>query len=131
MEETFSREEEQREEKDFPLNLMLRREVLRKKSDFDSLYNKGKSVGERYIVVFYRNNGLSYNRKAFLASKKVGKSVQRNRARRLMKESFRQLSGDCNKGFDIIFIARNTIDGKKEQEVRYSMKNALKKAGIL
>jgi len=109
---------------------MLKKDVLRKKSDFDSLYNKGKSVGERYVVVFYRKNGLSFNRKAFLASKKVGKSVQRNRARRLMKESFRKISEECKIGYDLIFIARNTINGKKEQDVTGSMERALKKAGI-
>ena len=109
---------------------MLKKDVLRKKSDFDSLYNKGKSVGERYIVVFYRKNGLSFNRKAFLASKKVGKSVQRNRARRLMKESFRRISDECKTGYDLIFIARNTINGKKEQDVTSSMEKALKKAGL-
>ena len=94
------------------------------------LYKKGKSAGDRYVVVFSKDNRLGYGRKAFLASKKVGKSVQRNRARRLMKESFRQLSSECKNGFDIIFIARNTINGKKEKEVRTSMENALKKAGI-
>ena len=109
---------------------MLKKDVLRKKSDFESLYNKGKSVGERYIVVFYRKNGLSFNRKAFLASKKVGKSVQRNRARRLMKEGFRKISEECKTGYDLIFIARNTINGKKEQDVTSSMEKALKKAGI-
>ena len=35
----------------------------------------------RYVVVFYRKNNLPYTRKAFLASKKVGNSVRRNRAR--------------------------------------------------
>ena len=70
---------------------MLKRNVLRKKTDFDSIYNRGKSVGDRYVVLFYKPNGLAYNRTGFLASKKVGNSVKRNRARRLMKESYRHL----------------------------------------
>ena len=70
---------------------MLKRNVLRKKTDFDSIYNRGKSVGDRYVVLFYKPNGLAYNRTGFLASKKVWNSVQRNRARRLMKESYRHL----------------------------------------
>ena len=31
---------------------MLNKNVLRRKSDFTSIYNRGKSVGDRYVVVF-------------------------------------------------------------------------------
>ena len=70
---------------------MLKKDILRRKDDFNSIYRKGRSIGERYVVLFYRENDLSYNRTAFLASKKVGNSVERNRARRLMKENYRFL----------------------------------------
>jgi len=109
---------------------MLKRAVLRRKSDFSLIYNKGKSVGERYVVLFSRNNGLSYNRTAFLASKKVGKSVERNRARRLMKESYREIKENLKEGYDIIFIARKTICGLKCDAVKNSMESAVKKAGL-
>lgn len=109
---------------------MLKKNVLRRKSDFSAIYNKGKSVGERYVVLFYRKNGLEYNRTAFLASKKVGKAVARNRARRLMKESVRQLDGHFPDGYDYIFIARNTINNSKCADVKKSIEAAMKKAGI-
>ena len=112
---------------------MLKKTVLRRKSDFSSIYNKGKSVGERYVVLFYRKNDLPYNRIAFLASKKVGKSVVRNRARRLMKESYRQLQENENFkaiGYDFIFIARKTTDDLKCADVKKSIEAAMKKAGI-
>ena len=109
---------------------MLRPDVLRKKSDFDALYKKGKSVGDRYVVIFCRENGLSENRTAFLASKKVGNSVRRNRARRLMKESYRLSRGDIRDGFDLIFIARSTINGKKCGEVRRSLESGLRRLGV-
>lgn len=110
---------------------MLKPDVLRKKKDFSVIYNKGKSVGERYVVVFYKKNNLPYNRKAFLASKKVGKSVQRNRARRLMKESVRALESRIKTGYDIIFIARKDIYKLKCADVKKSIEAALKKAKIL
>lgn len=110
---------------------MLKPNVLRKKSDFSSIYNKGKSVGDRYVVVFYRKNGLQEIRTAFLASKKVGNAVHRNRARRLMKESYRNLSNQLAVGYDYIFIARSTIVQKKCAEVQKSMASACKRAGVL
>ena len=110
---------------------MLKPNVLRKKKDFSSIYNRGKSVGEKYVVVFSRKNALEYNRTAFLASKKVGNSVVRNRARRLMKESYRELEKHLDLGIDLIFIARNTISAVKCGEVKKSMEAALIKAKIM
>lgn len=109
---------------------MLKPDVLRKKKDFSAIYNRGKSVGEKYVVLFFRKNNLPYNRTAFLASKKVGNSVKRNRARRLMKESFRALKQNMPTGYDLIFIARNTIIDLKCADVEKSMEAAIKKSGI-
>lgn len=109
---------------------MLKKEVLRDPRDFKAVYNKGKSKADRFVVVFYRPNGRDYTRTCFLASKKVGNAVERNRARRLMKESFR-LMEDIKTGFDIIFIARNTIPGQKMDSVKKSMENAARKADLI
>ena len=103
---------------------MLKKEILRKKSDFDAIYRAGKSVPDRYVVLFLRKNDLPYSRTAFLASKKVGNSVQRNRAKRLMRESYRLNEDKFSAGYDIIFIARNTINGRKLRDVEKSMMNA-------
>ncbi len=106
-------------------------DVLRKKEDFDRLY-RNRPSGSRYVVVFSRKNGLAYNRKAFLASKKVGDSVRRNRAKRLMKEAFRQMEGFLPQGYDLLFVARNTIteDHCKCADVKKSMEAAIQRAGI-
>lgn len=109
---------------------MLKPNVLRKKKDFSAIYNKGKSIGEKYVVLFCRKNNLAYNRTAFLASKKVGNSVSRNRARRLMKESYRELEMNLDRGYDLIWIARNTICNLKCADVKKSMEAAVKRSGI-
>ena len=110
---------------------MLKKNVLRKKSDFASIYRRGKSVGDRYVVIFYKKNHLPYNRTAFVASKKVGNSVRRNRAIRLMKESYRLSEYSVPQGYDFIFIARNTITDRKCAEVQKSLESAMKKTGVL
>lgn len=110
---------------------MLKKEILRRNSDFSSIYKKGKSVGDRFVVLFYKKNYLPYNRIAFLASKKVGNSVTRNRARRLMKESYKQINERFAVGYDIIFIARNTIVNTKCADVKKSIEAAARRAGVL
>ncbi|MEG1469223.1 MAG: ribonuclease P protein component [Anaerovoracaceae bacterium] len=110
---------------------MLKKGILRRKKDFSTIYNRGKSVGDRFVVVFYKKNNLSYNRIAFLASKKVGNSVKRNRARRLMKESMRLMDKQLPLGYDFIFIARNTICDAKCADVKKSLESAIRRTGVL
>lgn len=106
---------------------MLKKEVLRKKDDFSLIYKKGKSIVDKYLIVFYKENDLGYQRHGFLASKKVGNSVKRNRARRLMKESWRLLADAARPSTDYIFVARSTILSVGMEEVKKSMERALKK----
>ena len=110
---------------------MLKKEVLRNRKDFSRIYGKGKSIGDRYVVLFYLKNGLDYNRTAFLASKKVGNSVQRNRARRLLKESWRGIRENLPKGYDFIIIARNSINGRTCPEADSSLRRALQRAKLV
>ena len=100
--------------------------TLRKQRDFSRVYNRGSSRGSRYVVILYKENGLGYTRTAFVASKKVGNAVTRNRARRLMREAYRSLEAGIAKGYDIIFVARNTIEGCTEAEVEKVMRSALR-----
>ena len=105
--------------------------TLRKQSDFSRVYKQGKSRGSRFAVILYRRNGLKFTRSAFVASKKVGNSVQRNRARRLMRAAYRAVEPNVKKGYDIIFVARAAINGCKEPEVERQLKKSLESAGIL
>ena len=110
---------------------MLRNDVLRKQADFDAVYKRGRSVGDKYVVIFYLKNGLDHTRTGFLASKKVGNSVKRNRARRLMRESYRQIKDKIPQGYDIILIARNTISDRSFMEVDNSIVHALRRTGLV
>ena len=105
--------------------------TLRKQRDFSRVYNRGSSRGSRYVVILYKENGLGYTRTAFVASKKVGNAVMRNRARRIMKEAYRSMQDEIRDGCDIIFVARNTIEGCTETEVEKVMRNALRGCGLI
>ena len=110
---------------------MKKPQVLRNPQDFAALYSKGKSAGSKYVVVIFRSNGLDHNRKAFVASKKVGGSVQRNRARRLMREACRQLELPIPQGTDILFIARQGIAESKCADVKKSIEAAIRRSGLI
>ena len=103
---------------------------LKKNKDFLSVYRNGKSYANKYLVMYVLENNTNQNRLGISASKKVGNSVQRNRAKRLMKESFRNSCDNLKKGYDIVFIARNTINGRKCSEVIRSLNSAVNRAKL-
>ncbi len=105
--------------------------TLRKQSDFSRVYKQGKSKGCRIAVILYRKNGLKYTRTAFVSSKKVGNSVERNRSRRLMRAAYKAVEPVIKSGYDIVFVARAAIIGCKEPEVEKQLKKSLESAGIL
>ena len=105
--------------------------TLRNQRDFARIYKQGKSKGSRFTVILYKRNGLDKTRTAFVASRKVGNSVERNRSRRLMREAYRALAPKVRSGYDMIFVARNTINGCGEAEVEKSIRKALADCGLL
>jgi ribonuclease P protein component len=106
-------------------------ERLRKKREFEKVFNHGKSLGGSTVAFYFVENELGRPRAGFIASKKVSrKAVERNRAKRLMREVFR-LNKHRLGPYDLIFIARKGIVGKKFQEVERDFLKLAKKAGIL
>jgi ribonuclease P protein component len=106
-------------------------ERLRKQAEFDRVFSYGKSLGGSTVAFYFAPNDLKYARAGFIVSKKVcKKAVERNRAKRLMREVFR-LNKHRLKPVDIVFIARKGIKGKKFQDVEKDFLKLAKKAGIL
>ncbi len=65
-------------------------EYLRGSRDFQKVYRNGKRYDSTLMTAFVLPNKLSQNRFGITASRKaVGNAVLRNRARRLLKETFR------------------------------------------
>jgi ribonuclease P protein component len=63
---------------------------LRGSNDFQKVYRTGKRYEGVLMTAFVLPNNLSHNRFGVTASRKaLGNAVQRNRAKRLLKETFR------------------------------------------
>jgi len=105
---------------------------LKKNAEFRAVYKRGKSFSNNLLVLYVYMNKKNVNRLGVSVSKKVGKSVVRNRIKRLIKESFRLNSNyiKVGSGYDLVFIARKSSNGKSYVEINNSVKNLIKKAGL-
>ncbi len=75
-------------------------------TQFKKLYTKGSSYVSPSVVVYARRNGLPHNRLGITVSKKIGKAVVRNRAKRRLREVYRINSANILQGYDFVLVAR-------------------------
>jgi ribonuclease P protein component len=90
---------------------------LRGSNDFQKVYGRGKRYDGVLMTAFVLPNNLSHNRLGVTASRKaLGNAVQRNRAKRLLKETFRlrksSLSGLLQK-YDWVINAKRRLPSFK------------------
>jgi len=83
---------------------------LRLRSEFEvrQVRSRGKAHAEGPIVIRVLPNDRQppQNRYAFVAGKRVGKSVERNRAKRLCREAIRHFHPRLKPGHDLVLIVR-------------------------
>lgn len=97
---------------------------LRKHEDFQHIFEVGKQSFGRYITLWVSKEPTACHRIGVVATKRTfHDAVQRNRAKRLIRESFRLLQNQLvlTKPWDIVVIARRSILGQKQQLVQEEM----------
>ena len=104
---------------------------LKKNEDFKKVFDEKKSCANKYLVLYYRENGLDINRLGIQVSKKVGNSVVRHRLIRLIRESYRLNNDKFKHGLDLVLIARTDAKGKTYQEIADALLHLGKQSRIL
>ena len=104
--------------------------VLNKNRDFTRIYSRGKSYVPPHMVLYVAKNRLGTTRVGLTATKKVGKAVQRNRARRVMRAALQEHLSQNVGGYDIILVARARTPYLKSTQVSRTFSRLLQKAGL-
>lgn len=105
--------------------------TLKLNKDFRRLYYRGKNCICKNVVVYCMKNRGETNRIGITCGKSVGKAVVRNRMKRLVRESYRLMEHDLQRGYDFVFVVRSRAVGKPYSEINRDMVYAMKKLSIL
>jgi len=82
---------------------------IRRHAEFQEIYKTGARVHSRYYTLFFKANQSPVGRLGIAATKKLGGAVQRNRAKRLIREIFRH--NNVAPGFDIVVVPKREFLG--------------------
>ncbi len=113
---------------------MEKKHRLKRRKDFNRVYNRGKSFSNRELVVYvYYNKETPEYRLGISVSKKVGNAVVRNRIRRFIKEVVRQLPLEVRlkNNIDLIIIARQPTANMDYQDFKRSIIDLFNKSSIV
>ena len=91
------------------------RERLTRGAEFRKAFRLGLRLDGPLFVLVAAANGRGYCRVGLAASRKVGGAVARNRAKRLLRESFRRQK--VLSGFDLVLIPKPDIVRRTQGDV--------------
>ncbi len=103
---------------------------LRKNKHFRYIYKHGETKTYKVLTVTFVETKFKTIKVGFSVSKKIGKSVVRNKVKRRLRESFVSLQRNIKPNRNYIFTAKQGIENLDFHEIRQNMMEILKKNGL-
>ena len=82
-------------------------ERIRRRAEYQQIYERGVRTHGRYLTLFTLSNALPVGRLGIAATRKFGGAVERNRAKRLIREVFRR--NKIAAGYDVVVIPKREL----------------------
>ncbi|CAE7163569.1 rnpA [Symbiodinium microadriaticum] len=94
---------------------------LQNASEFEAVFSRNRfKVSNRYFLILALPSDHCSRLGIVVAKKNIAKAVQRNRVKRLIRESFR-LSAEIPEGLDIVVLVRKGVDTLANDDIRRNL----------
>lgn len=98
--------------------------------DYKEIFEKGRKISGRYMIIFVLQNNREYNRFGIITSKKIGNAVIRNLAKRRLRAIITREWSKIKTGFDVVIVARASIKDVVFNLIARDFLIVMKKAGL-
>lgn len=106
--------------------------TLRRRKEIDRVFREGRWLRLRAVAVgIYQRNDEAPTRAAFVAGKRLGTAVRRNRARRRMREALRTCARRIMPGADVVLAARDATADVDYESLRAAIRYALASKALI
>lgn len=99
---------------------------VRKRSEYRRIYEHGRKISSKRFTLFYLENGLDRARMGVTITRRAGGAVQRNRAKRLLREWFRTNREDLPP-MDLVVNAREGVHLASLEDLSLELKAAMRR----
>ena len=106
-----------------------KRQRLQYNRQFRHVYDNGRHYHGRLVVAYVLAVPAAATA-GIVTSRKIGNAVARNRARRLLREAYRLNQHQLREHFQIVMVARQSINGKTRRDVEACLLDLFRVAGL-
>ncbi len=112
---------------------MKKIKTLKKNYEFQNVLNRGKFYIGKQITVYIMKNKEEANRIGIAISSKTCHAVKRNSIKRKIRESYRLIANELEKGYQFVFLwnKKVPIEQADFHVISQDMKVIFSKAGML
>ena len=103
------------------------RERLTTGAEYRRVFRRGARVDSALFLLVAAENRQGHHRLGLATGRRVGSAVERNRARRLLRESFRKSKQEGTGGLDLVLVAKHEIVGRSQGEVEREFRECLRR----
>ena len=107
-----------------------RTKMIKRRSDFQNVYQKGKSVAGRRMILYVLRDTRVAGKVGFAAGKKLGCAAVRSRTKRLLREAYRHMQHELRGDVGILLIGRAGLSAGKMQDAAAELRTLARRAQI-
>lgn len=113
--------------------MLAKKSKLTGAKDFSKVQAEGKVFqSQNFGIAYLERKDEEPSRFGFIVSTKIAKdAVDRNRFKRAMSEAVRLNSINLIPGFDVVFLAKTSINRESTSNIMKEVRDSLKEVGLM